>query len=58
MGLYLVEEMTFAFTPTRHPKASLTADLAILTAHRAGTVTTAPSPEHSWQDLTGSHLTK
>ena len=58
MDLYSEEEMTFAFTTTRHPIAILTATLAILTAHRAGTATKAPSPEHSWQDRTTSHQTK
>ena len=37
MGLYLEEEMTFAFPTTRHPTEILTATLAIPTAHRAGT---------------------
>ena len=39
--------MTFTLTTTRHPIAILTATLAGLTAHRAGTATAAPSPEHS-----------
>ena len=39
MGLYLGEEMTFAFPTTRHPTEILTATLAIPTAHRAGTAT-------------------
>ena len=50
--------MTFAFLATRHPIPGRTADLAILTAHRAGTATAAPSPIHSWQDPTNSHQTK
>ena len=50
--------MTFAFPTTRHPIAILTANLALLTAHRAGTATAAPSPEHSWRDRTSSHQTK
>ena len=50
--------MTFTFPTTRHPIAILTATLAILTAHRAGTATAAPSPEHFWQELTSSHQTK
>ena len=58
MDLYSEEEMTFSFPTTRHPIAILTATLAILTAHRAGTATAAPSPEHSWQELTISHQTK
>ena len=56
--LYSEEEMTFAFPTTRHPIPILTATLAILTAHRAGTATAAPSPEHFWQELTSSHQTK
>ena len=43
--------MTFPFTTTRHPTPILKATLAILTAHRAGTATAAPSPKHSWRDL-------
>ena len=43
---------------TRHLIAILSATLAILTAHRAGTATPAPSHEHSWQELTSSHQTK
>ena len=51
--------MTFTFTTTRHPIAILTATPAIRTAHRAGTATAAPSPEHSWQEQTiTSHQTK
>ena len=58
MGLYLEEEMTFAFPTTRHPTEILTATLAILTAYRAGTAAAAPSPKHSWQELTTSQQTK
>ena len=50
--------MTFSSTTTRHLIAILTATLAIVTAHRAGTATPAPSHEHSWQELTSSHQTK
>ena len=38
--------------------AILIATLAILTTHRAGTATAAPSPKHSWQELTHSHQMK
>ena len=58
MDLYLEVDVTLAFPTTRHPIAILTVTLAILTAHRAGTATAAPSPEHSWQDLSTSHQTK
>ena len=58
MDLHSEEDMTFTFPTTRHPTAILAATLAILTAHRAGTACTAPSPEHSWRDRTGSHQTK
>ena len=58
MDLHSEEEMTFTFPTTRHLIAILTATLAILTAHRAGTATAAPSPKHSWQDRTSSHQTK
>ena len=58
LGLHSEVDMTFTFPATRRPIAILTATLAILTAHRAGTATAAPSPKHSWQELTGSHQTK
>ena len=58
MGPYLEEDMTFAFPTPRHPIAIHTATLAGLTAHRVGTTTAAPSPEHSWQELTSSLQTK
>ena len=58
MGLHSEVDSTFTFPTTRRPIAILTASLAILTAHLAGTATAAPSPEHSWQELTGSHQTK
>ena len=58
LGLHSEVDMTFTFPATRRPIAILTATLAILTAHRAGTATAAPSPEHSWQELTTSHQTK
>ena len=50
--------MTLTSKTTRHLIAILTATLALLTAHRAGTATKAPSHEHSWRELTGSHQTK
>ena len=53
-----VEDMTFTFPTTRHPIAIHTATLDILTAHRVGTATAAPSPKHSWQELTSSLQTK
>ena len=58
MDLHLEMDLTFTFPATRQPIAILTATLAILTAHRAGTATAVPSPEHSWQDRTSSHQTK
>ena len=50
--------MTLTFTTTRHPIAILTATLAILKAHRVGTASAAPSPQHSWQDQCTLHQTK
>ena len=50
--------MTFAYQTTRHPIAIHVATLAKSIAHRAGTATAAPSPKHSWQELTTSHQTK
>ena len=50
--------MTFTSKTTRHLIATLTAALAILTAHRADTATAAASQENSWQEHTASHLAK
>ena len=50
--------MTFTYQTRRHPIAIHIATLAILTAHRADTVTAAPSPKHSWQEHTSSHQGK
>ena len=58
MGLHSEVEVTFTFPTTRLSIAILAATLAVLTAHRADTAMAAPSPEHSWQELTGSHQTK
>ena len=58
MGPPSEEDMTFTFPTPRHPIAIHIASLAILTVHRAGTATAAPSPEHSWQELTRSLQTK
>ena len=59
MGLHSEEDMTFSFTSTLRPKATiLTATLAILTAHPAGTATEASSHINSWQEHLCSHQTK
>ena len=50
MDLLSEEAMTFTLTTTRHPVAVTMPTLAILTAHRAGTTTEAPSPRHFWQE--------
>ena len=50
--------MTLTSKTTRHLIAILTAALAILTDHRAGTAGAAPSHKHSWQEHTASHQTK
>ena len=50
--------MTLAFTKPRDPIAIVTATLAGLTVHREVTATAAHSPKYSWQELTGSQLTK
>ena len=50
MGLHLEDYedfVTCTFPAMRGLIASLTATLAILTAHRSGTAKAAPSPEHS-----------
>ena len=56
--LHSEADMTFPFMTTHHPIAILTATSAGPTVHRAVTATAAHSPKHSWQELTGSHLTK
>ena len=48
MDLLSVEAMTLSFTI--HLVAIPMPTLAILTAHRAGTTTQAPSPGHFWQE--------
>ena len=58
MGLHSEEDMTLPSETTRHLIAILTATLAGLTAHQADTATAAPSPRHSWQELTSSHQMK
>ena len=58
MGLHSEVDMTLSFIATRLPIAILSATLAILTAHLAGTATAANSPKHSWQELSSSHQTK
>ena len=55
MGLHSEEDMTLTSKTTRHLIAILTATLAGLTAHPAGTATTAPSHEHSRQEHTQIH---
>ena len=50
MDLFSEEAMTFSLPTTRHPVAVPMPTLAILTAHRAGTATEAPSPRHFWQE--------
>ena len=50
MDLSSEEAMTFTLSTTRHPVAVPMPTLAILTAHRAGTTTQAPSPGHFWQE--------
>ena len=42
--------LTFTLPTTRHPVAVPMPTLAILTAHRAGITTQAPSPGHFWQE--------
>ena len=58
MGPHSVEDMTFKFSTPDNPVAIYTATSAVLTAHRVGTATAAPSPKHSWQELTRSLQTK
>ena len=57
-GLHSEQDMTCTYQTSRHPMAIHIVTLAILTAHRAGTPTAVPSPEHSWQEHTCSHQGK
>ena len=50
MDLPSEEAMTFTLATTHHPVAVTMPTLAILTAHRAGTTTEAPSPRRFWQE--------
>ena len=49
MDLHSEEAVTFTLPTTRPPVAIPMPILAILTAHRAGTTTEAPSPRHFCQ---------
>ena len=48
----LVEEMVFTSTTTHHPTQILTQTLDTPTVHHLATVMAAPSPDHSWQEVT------
>ena len=50
MDLLSEEAGTFTLPTTRHPVAVPMPNLAILTAHQAGTTMETPSPKHFWQE--------
>ena len=51
MDPHLVEDTLFTFLTTPHPTQILTQTLDTPTAHQLATVFTAPSPDHSWQEV-------
>ena len=52
MDPYSVEETIFTFPVTPHPTQILTQTLGTPTVHHLATVIPAPSPDHSWQEVT------
>ena len=58
MDPHLVEETIFTSQATPHPIQILTQDLDTTTVHHLATVLAAPSPNHSWQEVTIFNLMK
>ena len=58
MDPYLVEETIFTSQATPYPIQILTQTLDTPTAHHLATVMAAPSPNHSWQEVTICNLMK
>ena len=52
MDPHLVEEAIFTFPVTPHPTQIPTQTLDTPTVHHLATVMAAPSPNHSWQEVT------
>ena len=55
---HLVEDTTSTFPATHHPTTILTQTLDTPIVHHLATVITAPSPDHSWQEVTIFNLMK
>ena len=51
MDPHLVEDTIFTSPATLHPTQILTQTLDTPTVHHLATVMTAPSPNHSWQEV-------
>ena len=58
MDLYLVKETISTSEATPHPTQILTQTLDAPTVHHLATVMAAPSPNHSWQEVTIFNLMK
>ena len=58
MDLYLVEDTISTSQATPHPTQILTQTLITPTVHHLATVMAAPSPDHSWQEVTLFNLMK
>ena len=58
MDPHLVEDTMSTFAATHHPTQILTQSLDTPTVHHLATVMAAPSPDHSWQEVTLLNLMK
>ena len=58
MDPYLVTETIFTSQATPHPTQILTQTLDAPTVHHLATVMAAPSPNHSWQEVTNFNQMK
>ena len=54
----LVEEVIFTLATTPHPTQILDQTLDTPTVHHLATVMAAPSPDHSWQEVTNFNQMK
>ena len=52
MDPHLVEDTIFTLATTPHPTQILAQALDTPTVHHLATVIPAPSPDHSWQEVT------
>ena len=58
MDPHLVEDTICTSQATHHPTQILTQTLDTSTVHHLATVMAAPSPDHSWQEVTIFSLMK